>query len=80
MISPEDFLGVIDSRNPDNPSFLLGTIDPTWVSGRPRIQFDGESAVSVRLYPYLSSYTPVASARVLLAVVGHGAVILGKII
>lgn len=80
MLTAEKFLGILDTRDPPTSIFLLGTIDPAYVSGRPKIQFDGESTVSIRQYPYLSSYTPVASARVLLAVVGHGAVVLGKIV
>lgn len=81
-MSPEDFLAIMGERNQgkDPPAFCLGTIPAGYTSGRPQIQFDGESTVSSRTYPYLSSYTPVASDRVLVANVSHGAVILGKVV
>jgi len=60
--------------------FKLGVIPADYASGRPSVKFDGESVASVRTYPYLSSYTPTANDRVMLAVVGRGLVILGKII
>lgn len=60
--------------------FSLGTISSSYTSGRPQIVFDGESTASTRTYPYLSSYTPAANDRVIIAIVGHGGVILGKII
>lgn len=80
MISPEDFLQVITSNDKPTAPFKIGTIPAGYTSGRPTVQFDGESAASTRTYPYLSSYTPTANDRVLLAMVGHGAVILGKIV
>jgi hypothetical protein len=58
--------------------FRLGTIPGTYVSGRPTVIFDGEGAASSRVYPYLSSYAPAAGDRVLVAMVGHGGVVLGK--
>lgn len=78
----EQFLAII--RNdvqkliPDSP-FVLGTIPADYVSGRPRIQFDGESSASTKTYPYLSSYTPAANDRVLLGQAGHGWVVLGEV-
>ena len=55
--------------------FIAGTT----LAGLPAVLFDGEAADSARLWPYLASYMPVASDRVLLARVGHGFVVLGKI-
>jgi hypothetical protein len=40
------------------------TIDPTYTSGAPCLIFDGESAVTLKAYPYLGTYTPVAGHRV----------------
>lgn len=63
------------------PTLLLATVDPDYSgSGRPAVTFDGESAVTTRLLPYLGSYTPAASDRVLVAQIGHGYVVLGKIL
>lgn len=59
-------------------TFKLGRIDPAYVSGRPRIIFEGESQASVKAYPYLSSYTPTAGDVVLLARVGNSYIVLGK--
>ena len=79
MISAKDFLD-LTKESPVKSPFKIGTIPSDYVSGRPTIQFDGESTASTRTYPYLDSYTPTANDRVMLAVVGHGAIILGKII
>lgn len=59
-------------------TFKLGRIDPNYSNGRPRIIFEGESSPSLKVYPYLSSYTPVANDIVLLARVSNSYVILGK--
>lgn len=41
-------------------------IDPSYTTGRPRLIFDGEDVVSVKRYPYISTYTPQANDRVML--------------
>jgi hypothetical protein len=79
-LKPEEFLGIIQPKKNDKPAFRIGKIPATYTSGRPMVQFDGESTISTRIYPYLGSYTPAANDRVLIATVGHGWVILGKII
>ena len=61
------------------PVFALGSISSTYAAGLPAVMFDGEATDSTRLWPYLSTYAPVASDRVLLARVGHGFVVVGKI-
>ncbi len=59
----------------------LGTIDPAYASGRPKIVFDGEVAASGKRYAYLASYTPVAGHRVLLIPVGTTSyVVLGRVL
>jgi hypothetical protein len=56
-----------------------GTV--TDATGRPKVQFDGETAASGRRYPYLSSYTPTVNDRVMLLRGGGGAwVVIGKIV
>jgi hypothetical protein len=57
----------------------LGTIDPAYTSGLPRITFDGETILSGRGYPWASPYRPVANDRVVLAPVGRSYLILGGI-
>lgn len=57
----------------------FGTV--TDAVGRPKVQFDGEAAASGRRYPYLSSYTPTISDRVMLVRSRPGSwVVVGKII
>lgn len=76
---PEDFLRIIN-KGEAVASLLLGKIPANYTSGRPAVLFDGETVAGTRLYPYISSYTPTANDRVIVAVVGHGGVVLGKII
>ena len=80
MITPEDFLGLVQGTGKTQSSFRLGTIPATYTAGRPTVKFDGESVASARTYPYASSYTPAANDRVLVAMVGHGGVILCKVV
>jgi len=80
-MKPEDFLSILHTPSKSKtPTFRMGTIPSDYVSGRPTIKFDGETSASTRTYPYLSSYSPSANDRVLIALVGHGGVILGKIL
>lgn len=58
----------------------LGTIDPAYTTGRPKVTFDGESTMSTRTYTYLSPYTPAAGDRVQLDRVGSTWVIQGRVI
>lgn len=76
---PEDFLDIV-RRGGGQPVFRLGTIPDNYSGGRPQVQFDGESAPSTRSWPYLASYAPAAGDRVLVAMVGSGGVVLGKIV
>jgi len=77
-MTPEQFIKLMSSNQPET-SFLIGIIPASYTAGNPTIIFDGESVASIKAYPYLSSYTPTAEDRVLIAVVGHSAVVLGKI-
>lgn len=54
----------------------FGKIDPAYTTGSPKVQFDGETTVSVKTYKRLASYTPVANDRVMI----FEGVILGKIV
>lgn len=66
-------------KEPGNRSAKIGTIDPAYVSGDPRILFDGEDDVSEKAYPFLAPYSPRANERVVLLPVGHSYVVLGAI-
>ncbi|MFO7295797.1 MAG: hypothetical protein C0P72_007215 [Clostridia bacterium] len=80
-MNANEFVALISSLNTKEKPFTLGKIDPAYSgSGRPRVIFDGNTTVSSKTYPYLSSYTPQANDRVILANVGGTHVILGKIV
>lgn len=80
-MNANEFVALISSLNTKEKPFTLGKIDPAYSgSGRPRVIFDGSTTVSSKTYPYLSSYTPQANDRVILANVGKTHVILGKIV
>jgi hypothetical protein len=73
----EDIRGYVAEDAPRN---TIGTIDTGYTTGRPRVLFDGETVLGGKTYPYLASYTPAASHRVLLAPAGSSYVILGRIV
>jgi hypothetical protein len=79
MIKPADFLKITKGDNP-KPLYRLGKIDSEYSSGRPKIVFDGETTASEKQYPYLSSYTPEADDRVLLARIAGSYIVIGKVI
>lgn len=79
-MKPEEFVGLVQSLVSSPVAFRLATIDPAYSSGQPRLLFDGDAAPGARRWPRLSGYTPVAGDRVLIAMVSHGGVILGKIV
>jgi hypothetical protein len=76
----EAFKKMIQELSTPQKSYSLGKIASNHTSGKPQIVFDGETVASIKRYPYLSSYTPVANDRVLLANVGGSHVVLGKIV
>jgi hypothetical protein len=79
VFKPEDLIALTQAKAQDSP-FRLGTVDPGYASGRPKVTFDGETTLSVKTYPYLSSYTPIAGHRVLLAAMGSTWVVLGRVL
>jgi len=80
MSAATDFLQIVRPEQKQAPDLEMGTIPANYVSGRPAVQFDGETIASTRTYPYLASYTPTAGDRVLVAMVAHGGVVIGKIV
>ncbi|MGM0882586.1 MAG: hypothetical protein ACQEXQ_16285 [Bacillota bacterium] len=79
-MDPAAFIKIFQGVGPQPASFMIGTIPASYTTGRPTLTFDGESTATVRTYPYLSSYTPAANDRVLIAIVGHSGVVIGKIV
>lgn len=51
-------------------------IDSGYVSGRPQLIFEGEATKTLKQYPYISTYTPIADDRVMVV---HG-VVMGAIL
>ncbi|WP_144498259.1 hypothetical protein [Bacillus paralicheniformis] len=77
----KEFVKIIDSLVDKKVSkpFSLGTIDPNYSSGLPRVLFDGESKVSTKRYSYIGTYKPAARDRVLMINVSGTHIIIGKI-
>lgn len=80
MMTPDEFVQLMSLLNKEKKPFTLGKIDPAYTSGRPKIVFDGEDTASLKAYPYIASYTPVANHRVLLVNVGGSHVVIGRIV
>ena len=76
MISPDQFVRLIKSKDKKVDIVRFATVDPNYISGRPSLIFDRETVLTVKQYTYLSSYVIVAGDRV---VVIKG-VVIGKII
>ena len=64
MISPDQFVKLIKSKDKKEKIVRFATVDPNYTSGRPFLIFDGETSPIVKQYPYLSSYVPTANDRV----------------
>jgi hypothetical protein len=75
MIKVDDFYKEFGNKEQEK-IVSFGKVDSNYISGRPSLIFDGETAVTIKKYPYLSSYTPGANERVMLI----KGVIVGKIV
>ncbi len=75
MITPEEFVRDFGNKPQEN-IVKFAKVDPNYSSGQPSLIFDGETVVTVKKYPYLSSYAPSANDRVMLI----KNVIMGKIV
>lgn len=64
MMNPNDFLNLMEEKEMDK-TVRFGVVDSAYTTGRPKIKFDGMDAASVKTYPHLASYTPVANERVM---------------
>lgn len=84
--SPRSFLetiqGVVRPAEPtssaDKP-FRIAVIDSSYTTGDPLVTFEGETTMSGKPYPYISTYTPRANDRVVLAPLGTSYIIVGAI-
>lgn len=77
---PDEFLQIVRDQPSSGSLVRLGTISTGYTSGRPQVQWDGETAPSSRTYPHLASYTPAAGDRVLAVRAGRTWVILGRVV
>lgn len=82
MIDPQDFLesiqGYTEKVAPANRAHRLGTIDPAYTAGKPKVLFDGATTLSTDGFAFVGNYQPVAEDRVVLAPVGNTYLIIGK--
>ncbi|MBY6275404.1 MAG: hypothetical protein CWE10_04165 [Symbiobacterium thermophilum] len=78
-MSLAEIASLLRDQKPAPPAFRLGTIPDDYTGGRPRILFDGETAPTTRAYPMNADLTLAPGDRVLVAMVGHGGVVLCKI-
>lgn len=74
IIGQDEFKRLLFNENGKLVQFAKVSDDYT--SGRPTLVFDGETVATVKAYPYLASYTPLAGDRVMVV----SGVIIGKII
>jgi hypothetical protein len=81
IIQTQSFIEMIENMIEKKVSvpFSLGRIDPNYTGGKPRIKFDGESKVSVKRYPHLSSYKPVSNDRILMVDIAGTHLVVGSI-
>jgi len=60
---------------PSNIYVQFATVDAAYNSGKPKLLFDGETAISTKGYEHLESFAPAGGERVMLI----NGVIIGKI-
>lgn len=77
--SPGEQLDEMKSLFDGDKAYRMAVVDSV-TGNRPYIRFYGETTASQKPYKYLSSYTPVAGDKVLLARVAKTYVILGKVV
>lgn len=74
-----EFIEMMEKMKGVQAPFKIGTIPESYQGGNPTVRFDGESAASSKRFPFMTSYSPQAGDRVLLAKVGTSYCILGTI-
>lgn len=76
----EEVLRLLEATRKKERLVRFGTIPAGYVSGRPTVLFDGESAASTKTYPYLASYAPAVGNRVALVRAGATWLIIGRVV
>lgn len=69
MIKADELARMLKNPNEPKKQFAVvsyAKIDPAYTTGKPKLIFDGETTVTVKHYPYISTYTPKANDRVML--------------
>lgn len=83
MIDPSAFLEAIDKSREEAPGSSSGqrlaTVDPAYAAGKPRVTFDGDTAMSPDGFTFTTSYTPQPGDRVLMTPVGNTWTIAGAV-
>lgn len=86
MIDPQAFLEAVSGYGQAKQASSatrtprLGSVDPAYASGSPKVKFDGDTVLSLQGFARLASYTPAAGDRVLLLPVGNSYVVIGKVV
>ncbi|MFJ3393971.1 siphovirus ReqiPepy6 Gp37-like family protein [Leifsonia aquatica] len=63
-------------RNAEPSGVRIGTIDPFYTSGLPRVMFDGDDGYSSKGYPWVYPYSPMPRDRVVLASTREGSFVI----
>lgn len=65
MIDVNDFLDLMDDKTPQ-VRVQFGKIPSTYTTGRPTVILDGATVPTVKTYPYIGTYKPVANHRIMI--------------
>lgn len=68
----------VGQTSADRP-IRIAVVDPAYISGLPKVTFEGESTMSTKGYAFVQGYYPVASNRVALVPIGNGYLIIGAV-
>lgn len=73
--TPDEFVNMFKKQEQQR-IVRFAKIDSNYTNGKPKLIFDGEDVATIKRYPFLDSYDPVAGDRVMLI----KNVIVGKVI
>jgi hypothetical protein len=69
-----------ESKQGQDRIFRIGTVEPSYSSGLPKVLLDGDDGLGDVRYTHLSSYSPSSNDRVLLVRFGTTYIIIGEIV
>lgn len=75
MMDVNTFLDLTEDKRPV-VQISFGKIPSSYTSGRPSVILDGTTTPTVKKYPYIGTYTPVANHRIMIV----QGVIMGNIV